>query len=123
MNARHRILFLVLAGVVLAGAGCFSRRDTTGTAASTNALPRGEDLIITPAASPVGRVASVNLQGRFVVLSFPLGQVPSNETRLNLYRAGAKVGELRVTGPQHDTLTVADITTGSAREGDEASVD
>ena len=80
-------------------------------------------MILAPAASPIGRVVSVNLAARFVVLSYPIGQVAPPETRLNVYRAGAKMGELKVTGPQEDTLTVADITAGTAQEGDQARTD
>ena len=36
-----------------------------------------------------------------------------------LYRAGMKVGEVKITGPQRDNDTVADLTTGDAQEGDD----
>jgi hypothetical protein len=71
------------------------------------------------AATSVGKIVSVNQQGRFVVLQFPIGQVPANDTRLVVYRADAKVAEVKVTGPQQDNLTVADIVLGTVQEGDE----
>ncbi len=78
------------------------------------------NLVIRPAASAVGRVASVNLPGKFVVLSYPVGQLPTNDTRLAIFHAGSKVGEVRVTGPAQENLTVGDITAGTAEDGDEA---
>ena len=36
-----------------------------------------------------------------------------------IYRAGMKVGEVKITGPQRDNDTVADLTTGDAEAGDE----
>jgi len=76
-------------------------------------------LIVTldPAAS--GKVAHVNTTDRFVILNYPLGHVPANGRQLNLYRHGLKVGEVKVTGPQQDDNTVADMISGEAQEGDE----
>jgi hypothetical protein len=121
MNVRHRILLLFL--IVMSVVGCASRRDRAMPSEPVGDVPPGEESVLTPARSAIGRVLSVNLPARFVVLSYPIGQVPPSETRLNLYRSGAKVGELKVTGPQEDTLTVADITAGTAEEGDEARRD
>ena len=57
--------------------------------------------------------------GRFVVLNFPVGQMPKMDQTLFLYRAGLKVAEVKVTGPQSDNNTVADLVTGDAQTGDE----
>ena len=62
---------------------------------------------------------SVNNDARFAVLNFPVGTVPPVGQFLNAYRQGLKVGELKVTGPQGDEDTVADITNGSVNLGDE----
>lgn len=83
------------------------------TAAGTNQT----SLLVAPTAS--GKVASVNQQGRFVVLSFPIGQVPAANTRMVVYRGDAKTGEVKITGPTQDNLTVADIVMGSVQENDE----
>ncbi|HTD66036.1 MAG TPA: hypothetical protein VK846_05840, partial [Candidatus Limnocylindria bacterium] len=64
-------------------------------------------------------ISSVNQPGKFAVVNFPVGQVPPNDTRLSIFRAGTKVGEMRVSGPAADTFTVGDITSGEAAEGDE----
>ena len=76
--------------------------------------------IITIGGPTRGRVASVNQAGRFVVLRFPIGVMPSVDGRFGVYRQGVKVGELRVSGPQYDNNTVADIVAGDCRVGDEA---
>jgi hypothetical protein len=75
-------------------------------------------LIVTPDSSLEGRVASVNEAGRFVVIKFPLGRMPSLQSTLNVYRQGQKVGELKVTGPQKDDHIVADIHSGDCRVAD-----
>ena len=74
--------------------------------------------IVTPNYSLAAKVISVNTIGRFVVLSFPASLMPKLEQTLFLYRDGLKVAEVRVTGPQQDNNTVADITSGEAQVGD-----
>ena len=75
--------------------------------------------IVTPDNSLTARVASYNSAGRFVVLSFPVGRMPTMDQTLFLYRNGLKVGEVKMTGPQHDNDIVADLVTGTAQVGDE----
>ena len=74
---------------------------------------------MTPDTDLVGKVAKVNSDGRFVVITFPIGHLPTLNQRLNIYRRGLKVAEVRVTGPQLDDNVVADIAAGDARAGDE----
>jgi hypothetical protein len=76
--------------------------------------------VMTPDWRPVGRVEMVNPEARFVVLSFRQG-VPAAGEVLNINHRGLKIGEVKVTGPQRDTDTVADIIAGDAYAGDEAS--
>ena len=87
--------------------------------ASTNAARTNREVIVTQGRSMTGRVASVNAPGRFVVLTFPLGSMPALEKRLNVYRRGLKVGELKVSGPQLDVNIDADIIAGECQPGDE----
>lgn len=126
LNARI-VLTIGIAALVLFP-GCLSRRAIDEPTAQSPApaptpAPARVDPVITPALSPIGRVASVNAPARFVVLNYPIGQVPPKETRLSVYHAGMKSGELKVTGPEQDNLTVADITAGTAAEGDEVRAD
>jgi len=76
-------------------------------------------LIVTPGHLTTGRVSSVNAAGRFVILTFPLGAVPSAEKRLYVYRGGLKVGEVKVTPPPLDINIAADIIAGECQVGDE----
>jgi hypothetical protein len=82
--------------------------------------PSPGDPIITIGGPARAHVATVNQGGRFVVLRFPIGAMPAVDRRFGVYREGMKVGELRVSGPQYDNNTVADIVAGECRVGDEA---
>jgi len=74
---------------------------------------------MTPDTSLRGKVARVNPEGRFVIMTFPIGHLPRLEQRLGVYRGGLKVGEIRVTGPQLDDSVVGVIAAGDAQSGDE----
>ncbi len=111
-------------GLALAATGgCFWRKKQVAAEASPSAFTvrstSNTNLTFTPTGSAVGRVASVNNQAKFVVISFPIGQLPANETRLSIFHAGMKSGEIKVTGPAQENFTVGDIVSGSAQEGDE----
>ena len=121
-----RISFVVLILTGLALLGCAhdkkatvkpSPAQTHDTAASPALAPGAP--IVTPSAELTGKVARYNDAGRFVVLEFPPGRMPSLEQRLFVYRNSLKVGEIKVTGPQRDDHIVADLTGGEAQTGDE----
>jgi hypothetical protein len=86
---------------------------------ATNAPANTNIFNITPDQGPNGRVSSVNANLGYVVLSFPLGQVPPVSKQLVVYRNGNKVGEVKITEMQRDDNTVADIVEGDAQVGDE----
>jgi hypothetical protein len=110
--------FTLLLAAMLA-AGCTSKKPSP---AKTSGAPAGTTLqtIVTPDASLTARVASYNATGRFVVLSFPINRMPKMDQTFFLYRAGLKVGEVKVTGPQRDNNIAADLVTGEAQTDDEA---
>ena len=85
----------------------------------TRVRRRPSATIVTPDTSLAARWFPCNAAGRFVVLSFPVGQMPKVDQILFLYRDGLKVGEVRITGPQTDNNIVADLVTGDAQAGDE----
>jgi hypothetical protein len=92
----------------------------TATAVASPAKPQpAPEPIVTPDATLSGKVVSVNEAGRFVVLRFPLGRMPDTGATLFVYRQGLRVAELRVSGPQKDDHTVADIVTGECRNADD----
>lgn len=105
-------LAVVFAGIFLSG--CAHGPSPSIKVATPSAA------IVTPDDSPTGKVAAYNAAGRFVVLNFPAAQMPKADQTLFLYRAGLKVAEIKITGPQNDDNTVADIVTGDAQVGDEA---
>src|SRR4051812_8255249 len=108
--------------VSLSMTGCFWRGEKAQSSAFTvRSADAGAqtNLVITPAKSSVGRVASVNKAGNFAVINYPIGQVPANDTRLSIFHGGQKVGEVKISGPAADNFTVGDITSGSAQDGDE----
>jgi hypothetical protein len=105
-------LFVLIAGVLISG--CVFHKHKPAAPA-----PAGSALIITPDASLAAKVVSVNESGRFVVLSFPIRQMPKADQVLFLYRGGLKAGEVKITGPQRDNNIVADLISGNAQAGDE----
>jgi hypothetical protein len=78
---------------------------------------------MTPSRAVRGKVVSVNAKLQFVVLDFSFRALPAVGQRLSLYRQGAKVGEVRVSGPLQEPKAVADIIAGGAQLGDEARED
>jgi hypothetical protein len=89
------------------------------TPAPVEPKPASQKLIVTPENGLVGKVEMVNQNARYVVLSFPIGHLPAMEQRLNVYRSGLKVGEVKVSGPQIEDNVVADIVEGDSVPGDE----
>lgn len=104
---------LLLAAMLTAGCALKkpSHTKTSGVALQT---------IVTQDNSLAAKVASYNSTGRFVVLSFPVGRMPRMDQTFFLYRAGLKIGEVKITGPQRDNNIAADLVTGEAQTGDEA---
>jgi hypothetical protein len=120
---------LLVVAMTATGCGWFTKSTppaVTYPAAAPTAAPgtndAGSQLIVTPDTSPTGTVARVNSAARFVILTFPVGSMPPVGQLLYVYRHGLKVGEVRVTAPQQDDNTAADIVTGEAALGDEIRV-
>jgi hypothetical protein len=78
-----------------------------------------EKLIVTPESTITGKVVVYNDAGRFVVLNFPIGQMPKIGVRMFVYHNGLKAGTVKISGPQRDDNIVADLVEGEARSGDE----
>lgn len=110
MKFRLGLLPVLLVGL----AGCVSQPKPPA-----DAEPLESKLIVTPESLLVGKVTMFNTAGRFVVLDFPVGRMPSLDQTMFIYREGLKVGEVRVTGPERDNNTVADLIFGEASRGDE----
>jgi hypothetical protein len=115
----------MFAGLMLTGCAWFKHEEAGPAGGQTVAKNSGANAnatnkwpIVTPDPSQAGSVLQVNVSARFAVLNFPVGSMPPVGQRLYVYRAGLKVGELKVTGPQRDDNTVADIVNGEAQAGD-----
>jgi hypothetical protein len=104
MTSRLLSLFVVLALL-----GC----------ASGDKQADSKGVIVTPGGMMPGTVISVNPSARFAVLRFPIGQLPPLNQRMSAYRQGLKVADLRISGPQRDMHTVADVLAGECRVGDD----
>jgi hypothetical protein len=124
----RNLIGLALLIFLMFSAGCFWRSKESAetealaglTLTGTNAPSADDKLIVTAADGLKGKVSAANANLRFVVLTFPIGQMAAINQRLYVYRNGLKVGELNVTGPQRDDSIVADIAAGEAQVGDEA---
>lgn len=81
--------------------------------------PELKGIIVTPGGMMPGTVISVNPSARFAVLRFPIGQMPPLNQRMTAYRQGLKVADLKISGPQRDVHTVADVVAGECRVGDD----
>jgi len=116
---------VVLCAVVVCG--CVSRNATPrrdlGKSAPLNLVRTNVTITVTPRAPILGRVSAMNGGLRFVVIDFSLGGVPALERRLGVYRNGQRVGEVKISGPQSETLIAADITEGTVQVGDEVKED
>jgi hypothetical protein len=116
-NPSMRKLIGILCGALLL-AGCAHKHPAPNPTQPKQAPPKP---VITPDFQPVGKVTRVDLDGRFVIISFSPDQMPKSEERLNIYHNGLKVAEVKVDGKwQRDNNTVADIVTGDVQAGDEA---
>ena len=100
----------------LASSGCAHKKPAQ---AATTPSPRAGTQAEVVKNYPAGIVSRVAPVGRFVILTFPLAQMPAVAQRLDIYRQGVKVGEVRVSGPQRNNNIVADIVTGEPQVGDE----
>jgi hypothetical protein len=109
-----RIMLCLALGTLLVLDGCATRN-----AGAVFAPLPNEKVIVTAASGLAGRIIKMNPEGRFVILNFPIGHLPALEQRMNVYRRGLKVGEVKITGPQMDDDIVGDVIDGEAQAGDE----
>lgn len=118
---RYAPLTLLFAGVLFAG--CAGHKSASpaapGPSKGGSASTARPQPIVTPDTSLSAKVVSYNGVGRFVILGFPVGQMPKPGANLFLYRNGLKVAEVKVNPMQSDSFVVADLVSGTAQVGDE----
>ncbi len=73
---------------------------------------------ILPDERPRGRIVTVNLPLRYVVMDFELSTPPEIGQRLEVFREGLKIGEVQLSGPIMGSAAAGDIVTGQAAVGD-----
>jgi hypothetical protein len=117
------VIWLLVSSLTLAGCATNDSKPTNTakrkTPATSKARAANQKSTLAPTLQLTGKVASVNSELRFVVLDFSVGDMPGINQRLGVYRAGQKVAQVKVTGPQSDTNIVADVIEGEAQVGDE----
>jgi hypothetical protein len=116
-------IFILIIAVSLSGCAWTKRHmpwhHHAATASNaTKPAPGAYKTIVTPDDSLVAKVVKVNTVGRFVVLNFPVGQMPKPDQHLFLYRGELKAAEVKIDGQPSETLIVADILSGDAQVGD-----
>jgi len=116
--ARMRVLLAVVLLFAVVMSGCAGKKPSQAPASPLAGRPNSPGK-----AAASGIVSRVEPVGRFVVLSFPPDQMPAVDQGLNVYRHGAKVAQVKVSGPRRDNNIVADIVTGAPEVGDEARAD
>jgi hypothetical protein len=109
----RNIVVLTVTALILAG--CSSEKQKP----STTPPPPLPKTIVTPDTVTTGKVVRVDDKAFFAVLRFPVGSLPVIGTRLGVYHQGLKVGEIKITGPQQEDITVGDTVSGEAQVGDE----
>jgi hypothetical protein len=117
----RRIVCLLAGAGILAGCASHHPKQPPADAAA-NRPPKKkqhEKLIVTPEIMPAGKIVRVNNVARFIVINYPIGNMPGYGQHLGVFRQGAKVGEIRITGPQQDDNTVADVVSGEVQIGDD----
>jgi hypothetical protein len=113
----RKFIGILSCGILLAG--CASNQSAAPKHGQSK--PVSSKPVVTPDFRPVGKVARVNTDGRFVVINFPPGQMPPPEALLHVYRGGLKVAEVKMDAKwQSDNNAVADIIAGEVQVGDEA---
>ena len=111
----------MLSIVVVGLAGCAGNRsEPWSKPIPEKTSPKPSTVIVTPSQTRAGKVTSVNRSVHYVVITYPVGvPLPEADRRLNVYRAGLKVAEVKVGTQQKDVNTIADIMAGECQIGDE----
>ena len=112
----------LIGAILLLGCATDKTKTKTGTKPVTpDQRQKGArgNVSVKPTIQLTGKIVSVNSALQFVVAEFPIGEMPSLNERLSVYRQGQKVGEVKISGPQEEANIVADLTVGEAQAGDE----
>ncbi len=98
--------------------GGLGRPSAGATTSPTNAAAAKATMLL-PAS---GRIHSVSPVAPFVVVDYILGGMPPLQSTLDVFRAGQKVGQVRLSGPEQNGFVAADILSGILQIDDEVRV-
>jgi hypothetical protein len=119
----HKLGVMGILAVMILCFGCSGSKDTDASAAPKpkpgQSSYSGNPPVMAPGTQLSGTVAKVNTGGQFVVITFPIGRLPTMDQKMSVYRRGVKMGEISITGPQLDDTVVGDLVAGTAEIGDE----
>ena len=104
-------------------AGCATKKQTQAPQTMAPGAVWTNAPVARPAVTVSGRIEWVNAKARYVIINMPLGTMPPLESHLNVYRAGTKVADLKVSPPQQNNFTAADVVNGDCQVGDEVRSD
>ena len=114
---RKRLLPIVLLALACLLPGCAWFHGHHQSKPAT-AQPAQAKSIVTLDQSLIATVLIANNEKRYVILNFPDGRMPKQDQHLFLYRNGLKAAEVKISGPQAETRTAADLVSGEAQAGD-----
>lgn len=103
-------------------AGCSSTKPGEAKAGA-HSKPGPVVPTLAPSNALIGKVARVNAELRFVVVDFSFKPLPPVGNKMNIYRNGQKVGELKISGPSDGGNIAADLILGQAEPGDTVRTD
>ena len=113
-----RSIWIIVVALSLAGCATKKRAEAPASSGTWTNPP-----VVRPSTSISGRIDWVNAKARYVIISMPLGMMPALQSHLSVYRNGLKVAELKVSPPQQNNFTAADIVSGECQIGDEVRSD
>jgi len=94
-SAMTKLLLICVLILAAALPGCgWTKRQFTGStspAPIAKSVEPSAKVIVTPDVSLAAKVILVNLEGRYVILNFPSGELPRLQQTLFLYRDGLKM--------------------------------
>lgn len=109
-----------LLALLLLLSGCASRPKTGPSSSPADRPNSGPgSTIVTPAEPSIGRITLVRASAGYVIVTYTLGQLPARDSRLQVYRNGLKVAELKVTDLSRDVNAVAEVLAGECQVNDE----
>jgi hypothetical protein len=107
---RHLALILITALASVTFTGCASKpKPKSAAPGQTPVAP----------AKATARISHVSPEYHFVVVDFSSRPMPALGTQLNVYRAGKRIGSVRLTEPARAQFATADILNGELHVGDE----